>query len=182
MRYTNVLYILFLLSIIACEKDIRPLENPPMNEEEEVITTLQLIFVDSAGILPTQVFNFRDVDGPGGNNPVEFDTILLAQNTTYFTNLLLLNESVTPADTISNEVLEEAEDHIICYSPAGWNGNITRTDSDGTHEIGLQTKWKTTGISSGTVTVTLKHQHEVKNGTCGPGETEAEIVFITKTQ
>jgi hypothetical protein len=62
------------------------------------------------------------------------------------------------------------------------NGIIVRTDSDGTYEIGLKTKWKSFGISNGTVTVTLKHQPGIKNGTCTTGETDAEIAFITITQ
>ncbi|MFI5205203.1 MAG: hypothetical protein ACHQF2_11965 [Flavobacteriales bacterium] len=179
----NKTYIsMVLVALAACKKDTRPLENPPQNNAGEVITSVVLEFTDSAAVLAPFTFAFRDTDGPGGNNPVEFDTISLPQNTTWNVNLLLLNESIAPADTISNEVLEEATDHIICYPVSGWNGSIVRTDSDGTFEIGLQTKWKTMGISTGTVTVTLKHQLGVKDGTCAPGETEAEINFIVRTQ
>jgi hypothetical protein len=182
IKYSINLLPVFIILLASCEKDERDLMNPPMNEEEEVITTVQLVFTDSAGMQPVKVFTFRDVDGPGGNNPIEFDTVLLSQNTTYYTTLWLLNESVLPADTISHEVEEEGDEHLVCYGVNGWNGTIVRTDSDGTYEIGLATKWKTTGISNGAVTITLKHQHEVKDGTCEPGETDAEVTFVTRTQ
>ena len=175
--------LLIAATITACkkDKDLVPVP-PPVDHEGEVITTMQLTFSDSAGIQPTLSATFRDPDGDGGSGPDIFDTIRLVNNTTYFTSILLLNETVTPADTISNEVLEEGDEHLFCFTPSGTNVSIVLTDSDGTYEIGLQSKWRTGAISNGTVQVVLKHQPGVKNGTCNPGETDIDISYVTIIQ
>ena len=82
-----------------------------------------------------------------------------------------------PADTISNEVLAEGDEHLFCFDPIDANISITRTDSDGTFEIGLTSDWITGNYSNGLVTITLKHQPGVKDGTCSPGDTDVEIQF-----
>jgi hypothetical protein len=55
--------------------------------------------------------------------------------------------------------------------------DITRTDSDGEFEVGLESLWEAGATSSGTVMVTLKHQPGVKDGTCEVGDTDVEVVF-----
>lgn len=170
-------------AITSCKKDDDLPEVPQPNEnEEEVITTMKLTFIDSASVQPTVTATFRDPDGDGGNGPDIFDTIRLANNTTYFTSILLLNETVTPADTISNEVLDEGGDHLFCFTASGANVTVVRTDSDGTYEIGLQSTWYTENASNGTVQVVLKHQPGVKDGTCSPGETDIDVTYVTQIQ
>ncbi len=176
--------LLFGLTLVfnACKKDDDNVATPPNQNEEEVITTMRLTFTDSANVQPTTSATFRDPDGDGGNGPDIHDTIRLASNTTYFVSLLLLNETETPADTISNEVLDEADEHLFCFNPSGANVTIVRTDSDGTYEIGLESRWTTTAISTGTVQVELKHQPGVKDGTCAPGDTDIDVTFVTEIQ
>src|SRR5436190_9944394 len=79
------------------------------DNEEEVITTMNLYFTPAAGG-PGITYSFDDSDGPGGNVPVQQD-IVLAPNTIYNVELELLNKTVSPADTITKEVLAEAEAH-----------------------------------------------------------------------
>ena len=63
---------------------------------------------------------------------------------------------------------------------AGLNVTILRTDLDANSlPIGLLSKWTTTGVSSGTTTIRLRHQPGVKDGTCDPGETDIELDFHT---
>jgi hypothetical protein len=177
---TIKLPIIILTAIIAisgCKKDENNVEVPPVINEEEVITTLTLQFTDIAGVLPPVEFTFRDPDGAGGLSPDIFDDIQLQQGTSYACSILLLNETVSPVDTISNEVLAEAEDHLFCFEVAGAEATIVRTDSDGTYEIGLESTWTTGGASQGTVTVILKHQPGIKDGSCDVGETDVEVVF-----
>lgn len=171
------------LVVTACKKDDDLVPVPPAVENEsEVITTMTLTFVDAAGVQPTVSATFRDPDGDGGNGPDVFDTIRLASNTTYNTSILLLNETTAPADTISNEVLEEGAEHLFCFTSAGANVTIQRTDTDGTYEIGLQSDWTTAAASNGTVQVILKHQPGVKDGTCTPGERDIDVSFVTEIQ
>lgn len=171
------------LSLSSCKKDDDLVAVPPPDQNEvEVITTFTITFTDIGGTQPSASATFKDLDGDGGNAPSQFDTIFLAPNTTYSAEIVLLNETESPADTISNEVLEEAVDHLFCFSPSGNDVTITRTDTDGTYELGLQSQWVTGSASTSTTNITLKHQPGVKDGTCAPGETDIELDFVTKIQ
>ncbi|MCB0762598.1 MAG: hypothetical protein KDC12_13810 [Flavobacteriales bacterium] len=174
-------FVLFnILAVTSCKKDPDPVDQPAQEENEgEIITTMIVEVSDSAGVLPHQSFIFRDEDGPGGNEPSQFDTLLLAPETTYFVSIVLLNETITPADTISLEVLEEGEDHLFCFTVSGLDLDIIRTDSDGTYEIGLESTWHTGATGMGDVQIELKHQPGIKDGTCDPGETDVDLTFET---
>lgn len=171
-----------LAATTACKKDKQnEITNPSNPNEEELITTFRVTFTDSAGVLPDVIAQFVDLDGPGGNAPTTFDTIRLAANRTWNASITLLNESVTPAEDITEEVEEEGVDHLFCFgTTVGLNVTIERTDLDANSlPIGLLSKWTTTGVSSGTTTIRLRHQPDVKDGTCDPGETDIELDFHT---
>ncbi|MFT5823303.1 MAG: hypothetical protein ACI8ZM_004564 [Crocinitomix sp.] len=184
MMKTTLLSIgILALAVSSCKKDDDLVDVPPPDQNEvELITTFKIIFTDDAGIAPDVTAIFKDLDGDGGDAPTVFDEIILAPSTTYSAEILLLNETEEPADTISNEVLEEAADHLFCFSPTGADLTITRTDSDGTYEIGLQSTWVTGAVSEGMTEIVLKHQPDLKDGTCAPGETDIELNFVTKIQ
>jgi hypothetical protein len=166
------------LSLMSCKKKEVKVESPPTQNEEELITTMKLTFIDTTGVQTNKEFVFRDTDGPGGNAPSAFDTIFLSSNYVYKMQITLLNESVSPADNISDEVLAEAVDHLFCLTPTSTvNLSILRTDSDGTFELGLSSKWTTQTSSTGNVLIVLKHQPGIKNGQCDPGETDIELNF-----
>lgn len=162
---------------IACEKDEKKVTNPGNGEEEELITTVRLIFDYDSLSLPVDTFTFKDIDGPGGLGPTVFDTIKLVASENYTVQAEFLNESTAEAEDITEEILAENTEHIICYSSSEDDLLITRTDSDGNYEVGLQSSWSSTEASIESVTVTLKHQPNVKDGTCAPGETDVEVVF-----
>jgi hypothetical protein len=165
----------------ACKKEDP--ETPPLpTNEEELITTFKITFTDPNGVNPTYEAVFRDIDGTGGNQPTVFDTIRLKPNSTYNASIQFLNESVNPTDTITNEILEEAGDHLVCFNISGANVSVQRTDSDGVFEIGLLSTWTTLTNSSGNVTISLKHQPGIKNGNCDLGDTDIELNFVTKIE
>ena len=179
----SALVVVAITALSACKKDDDLVPVPPATiNEQEVITTLTVTLTDAGGVQPTVTATFRDPDGDGGNGPDIFDTIRLAPNTTYNAALTLTNETLSPAEDITAEVLEEDHEHLFCFTPSGANVTITRTDSDGTYEVGLQSSWVTTGASNGTVQIVLKHQPDVKDGTCAPGETDVDITFVTEIQ
>lgn len=187
METKNVLLfsIIAVLSICAgCKKDKDPVADPPpVVNQSEVITTLKLIFVDSSNTSDIRSATFRDPDGDGGAGPDIYDTIKLASNKTWLTSIYILNETVSPVDTISKEVLEEANDHIICFTPTGVSAAVTITDLDGnSRPIGLQSKFKTMNSGTGTMQIILRHQPGVKDGTCSPGSTDVDVTFQTKIQ
>lgn len=171
------------------KKKNEPTPNDPGNPNpQELITTCELHIVDSASNLTVLAapFIFKDADGDGGNAPTRFDTIKLNSNSTYLVDIILLDESKTPTDTISNEVLEEANDHMFFFTPStGSNTSISYLDADANSlPIGLETKWKTGTLPSGlqSMQIILKHQPGVKNGTQAPGDTDLDLTFQLKIQ
>jgi hypothetical protein len=182
MKFQLMTAIAMMALLTACKKDKQDeITNPANPNEEELITTFRVTFTDSAGVLPDEIVQFVDLDGPGGNDPTTFDTIRLQSNTTWNASIALLNESVTPVEDITEEVEEEGVDHLFCFgTTAGLNVTIERTDLDANSlPIGLLSKWTTTGSSTGTTTIRLRHQPGVKDGTCDPGETDIELDFHT---
>ena len=169
------------LVVVSCKKDeVKPADPTPPNENE-LITTLELKF-SGKGVLgndTTFVVTFNDPDGDGGNAPTQFETIHLLKNSTYKVEVTLLDKSKTPAETISNEVLAEANDHLFFYSsnPTGLvDVLITDKDSNGKN-LGLKSTWTTTNAGSGKVKVKLMHQPGVKDGTSATGDTDIEVDF-----
>jgi hypothetical protein len=163
----------------SCKKDKDEVSNPPAtSNEEEVITTMKLSFVDSSNSSNIKYATFRDPDGDGGLSYDIFDTIKLEPNKTWITSILLLNETVSPPDTISNEVLEEGIDHLFCFTSSGTIATVIKTDIDNNGlPIGLQSKWYTNAIGNGSMQIELKHQPGIKDGTCSPGDTDISVNF-----
>jgi len=175
---TNVLIGLILgFSTQGCKETENP---PPPTNEEELITTLKVELKDT--LTGEQYsFYFRDSDGEGGNPPEQWDTIKLRSNSFYQCSIKFLNESNKNAIVnITDEIEKEKKDHVICLIPSVVNIQINRTDSDGTFPVGLSSTWKTGAPGEGHVTITLKHQEGIKNGTCDLGETDVEVKFAAK--
>jgi hypothetical protein len=170
-------FLALILVINSCDDTTTP---PLPTNDEELITSVKVELKDSA---TGQILNyyFRDWDGEGGNPPTQWDTLVLLPNRTYYTVVRFLNES-NPNNIInvSTEIKNEQTDHIICYKESSSGTIITRTDSDGLYPLGLESKWVTGSISYGDITITLKHQQGIKNGSCDPGETDVEVKFQCK--
>ncbi len=170
----------------GCEED--PSTPPQNTNPQEVITTLSLSLVDTSNSGNTTTAQFRDTDGPGGNQPV-IDTLRLTSGTTYFCTLLLLDESRAPVDTISNEVGEENLSHRFWFAPGGNVSTrvtvVANDEDDGVPPlpIGLQTVISVSsgGSASGTYRAVLKHydpeslKRSDVDGTLG--ETDVDVVF-----
>lgn len=171
----------FLLLLQACKKDddLVPVP-PPVANESEIITTLKITFKDSIGVKPDVTAIFRDTDADGGNAPVQFDSIRLQASTTYLATLEVLDETKTPSVDITSEIIEEANEHLFCFSPTVSGLSIRATDTYGNFKLGVKSTWLTGTAGSGIVTVKLKHQPGVKNGSCDPGETDIEVNFGTR--
>lgn len=181
IKFLRAFAVIALVLFTACKKENPQTPPPPVNEQE-LITTFKIIFTDPNGVNPTYEAIFRDIDGAGGNQPTTFDTIRLKPNSTYNASIQFLNESASPTDTITNKILQEAGDHLICFNVIGANVLVQRTDSDGVFEIGVLSNWITTTASAGNVTISLKHQPGIKNGNCDLGDTDIELNFVTKIE
>lgn len=167
---------------VSCKKDnTKPTDLTPTNENE-LITTLELRFSGKGklGSDTTFVVTFNDPDGDGGNIATQFDTINLLKNNSYKVDVSLLDKSKSPADTISNEVLEKANEHLFCYTsnPIGLV-NVVITDKDGNGKnLGLKSTWTTSNTGSGKMKVKLMHQPGVKDGTSVTGSTDVAVDFV----
>lgn len=171
---------LIIFSYACKPEEVKP-NNQPVNETE-LITTVKLLFTDSASG-QTSTFMFRDPDGEGGNAPVQFDSIHLKANSTYACSILLLDESKSPTDTISRDVEEEAVDHLFVFKPSVNGLNIHIEDKDANNlPVGLKSQWRTGSANQGSVKVTLRHQPGVKDGTEIPGETDVQVDFQIKIE
>jgi hypothetical protein len=171
------------LLVVSCKKDDKHAEDNHEHDESELITTVQLNF-SSKGISgndTTFTVSFDDPDGTGGNKPTAFDTIRFAANKTYTCDLILLDKSKNPIDTISNEVKEEADEHLFFFTPSTSDAlSVTINDKDSKgRNLGLKTSWvtNTKTVNAGTVQVKLMHQPGVKDGTSTKGDTDIEVNF-----
>jgi hypothetical protein len=182
----KLLWALPLFSVLlftACEK-----EDPVIPNEEELITTL-IYTLTPAGGSNSVVFSFQDLDGDGGDAPVIVNGTLAA-NTTYAGALSLLNETETPAESISEEVEEEADEHQFFFSASGVNATVSYADADGNgNPIGLASTVVAGAVSSGTLIITLRHEPAksasgVSDGdiTNAGGETDIEVTFDLTVQ
>lgn len=168
MKYL-ILSLLFCNFLLACKKPI-----PAPQNEEELITTLQINIVANGD---TSAYRFSDPDGEGGW-PASTDTIFLQDSSTYAVFLSILDESRSPATDLTGEILQERNDHLLCFQASGILLDIDRTDRDDNNfPVGLNSSWTTGTGGKGTLQVTLKHQPGIKNGTCEPGDTDIEVVF-----
>lgn len=180
--------LLILLSTVVlwtgCKEDDDPVTTPqPPTNDDEVITTMSLMFLDSSDFTNFRNFTYRDPDGDGGLVPDIFDTISLDQNKTWLAYIFLFNETANPIDTVSLEVLEEAEDHLFCFTPGGTSASVVIMDMDDNGlPIGMESKWYTTAAGNGTMKIELKHQPGVKNGSCNLGNSDINVNFQVRVQ
>lgn len=205
-KYTLSLGMLLLLLSTSCRKkknEPSPSDPPQTPNTQEVITTFKLMLTDSATSTVYTYF-YKDPDGDGGqaafygpgttSTSTQSDSVFtLSANTTYFAEILLMDETKNPIDTISYEVEEEGAEHMLFFNStnpigtpysltlAGSGIKITYTDLDtGSPQrgIGLKSRWRTYGVASKSgVNIILKHQPGVKDGTVIPGDTDVDVTF-----
>ena len=163
----------------ACNDD-----DPEPENEEELITTLTMTFTNDADAGDVVVATFRDLDGDGGNPPTISNPTLSA-GATYSAAIVLLNETETPPEDITEEVEEEGEEHQFFFSGTASLGYVyTDMDASG-NPIGITSRWDTESTpTDGTLTVILRHEPDknaagVSDGdiTNAGGETDIEVTF-----
>ena len=150
----NALLLLLAFNfVVACSNSDDP---EPVNEEE-VITTLQATLVPDSGA--TVTLTSQDLDGDGPNEPVITISGNLQANTSYDGTFLLLNETESPAENITLEILEEDDEHQFFFSFTNNIASVAYADSDGDgNPIGVQFTLTTGAAGTGNATFVLKHQ------------------------
>ena len=154
-------------------------KDPIIPKEPEVITELSFVLTasDMSEVLE---FNFKDLDGDGGNAP-EITNAVLRANREYTGEIRMFNGN----EEITGEIQEEDEDPQLFFE-SGINGLvISYDDIDGSGKpIGLKTKLVTGDAGSGSLLVTLRHlpiksASGVESGEIANagGETDIEVIF-----
>ncbi|MDB4180898.1 type 1 periplasmic binding fold superfamily protein [Flavobacteriaceae bacterium] len=159
---------------IGCSKDDD--QQPQPVNEEEVITTLTVTLVPEGGGA-TVILQTRDLDGDGPNEPV-ITTGNLAAGVSYSGSIVLLNETVDPAEDITEEVEEENLEHQFFYT-SGDDLDITTSnenlDTDG-NKLGTEFTLVAGAVSSGTLTFTLRHEPTKPNTGIDDAGGESDVI------
>jgi hypothetical protein len=168
-----------LILLNGCRKGTDPLPA----DENELITTVTLRFTQ-AGTTNVQTATYQDKDGDGGAVPTKFDSITLTANTSYSLTVDLLDESKTPTVSVTNEVKEKQDEHLLVYAadPASLL-TYTYGDKDSRNlPLGLTGTVKAGAAGAGKLNVRLRHQPPingtiVKDGTPTPGSDDVNLNF-----
>ena len=178
-----LLVIVSCLSSFSCGDDDTDIATP-----QESITTLTYTLTPNNGGDPV-TFTYRDLDGDGGDEPVVLGGTLVA-NLSYVGRVEVLNESVLPAENITEVIDEEGDDHqlFFSYSISGLAVSYADTDDNG-NRLGLVSNLRTSSAGNGTLTVTLLHDPDkfaasVANGdlTNAGGQIDIQAMFNITVQ
>ena len=175
MKYLKSLFGILIIGAVtmSCSSDD---ENPVPVNEEEVITTM-IVTLTPQGGGDSITLQSQDLDGDGPNAPEITVSGNLLGFTTYEGTIELLNETEDPAEDITAEVEQEAEEHQFFYSTTGSIGNITYTDADANaNPIGLTFLMSTQQPGPATLGITLRHEPVKPNdGTLANAGGETDI-------
>ena len=181
LLFTGVLF-------TACSNDDDK-DLPEVVNEEEVITTMTVTLSpegDGADI----ILQTKDLDGDGSEPPVITVSESLTAGATYSGSVVLLNESVTPAENITDEVRGEADEHQFFFVSGGaldvqadyaddesdYVSADTGKNFETTNPVGIDFTLTAGAASTGTLTVTLRHQPKKPNdGTLADAGGESDI-------
>ncbi len=180
MKTIKLLTVLFISTLVftSCEDDHD--DDHDHGSDEELITTVLYTLTDGNN---TIVLEWEDLDGDTGNAPTISSGTLTA-NTSYTGSIQLLNRTESPAEDITLEVRAEGDEHEFFYTnTAGLT--ITKTDTDGTNPVGIETSLSTGAAGSGSLTIVLKHEPTKPNdGTAANagGSTDVQVTFPISIQ
>ncbi len=180
-KYFSIFF-LGLLTFSSCSDDDPAPE--PINEEEIITTFTATLVPDGGGT--TITLQTRDLDGDGPNPPEVTVSGDFVPNSVYNGSLVLLNETETPSENITNEVEAEDEEHQFFYTIGGGLNASTEYanfDDDG-NPLGTAFTFSTGAASSGTLGFTLRHEPTKPNTDLADagGETDIAVTFSVSIQ
>lgn len=168
---------ILLISLFSCKKD----KPAPVPDEQELITTLKMQVTDSAGF--NQSFQYKILNGYNSSSPsVQIDTLKLPADKRFYATLSVLNESKSPAEDITAEILAKSEEHLFVFQS---DPSALLRVSEGNKDSKGQPLNQRFVLSSGTAAggtfrIQLLHLPTNKNGSTpqsAGGETDLEAVF-----
>jgi hypothetical protein len=168
MKTIKFFVILIQVSIITMYigcKDNDPSEPPVTNEHPPATTvTVYLVKYDKSGNLTpdTTKATVRDTSVIKGK-PANDGILALSSGYTYKGFLVLMDESATPVENMTEAIIKEKDGHIFIYSVKGnINGRITINELDKDNngkDFGLNFKLTVSGSgsASGNIHILLRH-------------------------
>lgn len=159
--------ILPLLLFTACS-DVEKHDHHHHDHEHEVMTTITLTFTSQADG-STSEFTWADPESSG--EPV-IDSIVLQDADDYDVSITILNELEDPAEDITPEIADEAEEHQVFFTGSAVVGPAAEDSGDAIVEhayadedenglpLGLLNSITTLSTGSGELTVSLRHMPE----------------------
>ncbi|AUC78034.1 type 1 periplasmic binding fold superfamily protein [Nonlabens sp. MB-3u-79] len=176
------LSIIALLFMTSCTDD----DAVTIINEEELITTVELELTNSADATNVVLLKSVDIDGEGPDDPVITITGTVNANSTYLGAVRFLNESIAPSEDITEEVIEESNEHEVFYTSSITDLTITKTDVDvNGNPLGVLTTFQTGAIGTGTLILVLRHEPIKPNDNTligAGGETDAEVSFTFEVE
>lgn len=141
---------------------------------QENITTLKVKLTKAGGGETT--FTYKTLNGTTTK-----DEIVLDEGATYTATLQLLDESKTPAEDLTSEIVNESNEHQFFYTPSPADlVTISNLDKDKKGaNFGLNSTWVAGGKKNGTLKIVLKHYDDTKSTDPTKGETDLEVLFDT---
>jgi hypothetical protein len=173
LNWSKLSVVAFAALLMACDDDPEPVN------EEELITTVQVDLFQGDSEAPSATLTFYDEDGDGPLPPSFDQDGVIYTSTTYSAVTTFLNEEETPVEDVTAEIIEEKNDHLICFTRTGAVSSAVAFDEDDNEiPVGLVSVWQTANTpGAATVKLTLKHQPGIKTGSCDIGDTDIEVTF-----
>jgi hypothetical protein len=117
---TNIILLLIAstTSMLGCQKEDP--KKPSSNTPQEQITTVILKGYnhdDPSDSLHQFMIKWEDLDGDGGNPP-SIDSLILDTGFEYHINLIIIDKTKTPFDTVSKEIEDLKNIHQFFYTPS----------------------------------------------------------------
>lgn len=179
IKYLFLLGTVSTMTLTSCSNDD---ENPPIINEEEVITTVIATFTNGDNVVTMTSY---DEDGDGPASPIITVDGNFMTGETYTGTIRFLNQSVTPEEEITEEIHEESDEHQIFFQQNGL-GTFIYTDEDANgNPVGLNFNFTASGTPvNGNLAIILIHEPDkfaegVADGNIANagGSTDAEVIF-----
>ena len=157
------------MSITSCKDD-------DTTTEQENITTV-VVHLTGPGF--DQEFEWKDLDGDGGNAPVIDEIVVPPLTGNLKCHVHVYDESKSPAVDITEEVEAENTVHLFTFTVSGADFSIVPDDTDDNGApFNLETVWTTDQPSTGTLQIRLYHDPTDKTNAMNPGgEVDLDVTF-----
>lgn len=189
LNHLTILTIATILAISSCKKDDP--KNPIATNPQEVLTTVIINGYnqnDSINLKYKFSYKWEDLDGDGGNVPT-IDTLVLDTGIEYHCEVLILDKTKIPFDTVSFEIEEKKNEHQFFYKPSiGLIGKFSTEildfdDNNPKLPVGLSFKLSTKSNQTynlplnGSLNIVLSHYDGVQKTTSKSDESDIDINF-----